>query len=199
MPLNVAGPWRAIRFGWTRMNRNLETARLLLRPFALSDASDVQRLAGNRAIADTTLNVPHPYEDGMAEEWISTHQPGFEAGEQAVFAATLKAGGDLIGAVGLTIVSEFDRAEMGYWIGVPYWGHGYCTEAARRILEFGFCDLELNKIHASHLDRNPASGRVMQKIGMSHEGIARQHVKKSDKYEDLVLYGLLRDEWVRRQ
>ena len=56
----------------------LETERLVLRPFGLHDAADVQRLAGDRAIADTTLNIPHPYEDGMAEEWIFKHQDAFD-------------------------------------------------------------------------------------------------------------------------
>jgi len=174
----------------------LETDRLLLRPFVLSDASDVQRLAGNRAIADTTLNVPHPYEDGMAEAWISTHQPEFEAGEKAVFAITLKAEGELVGAVGLQVDQSFERANLGYWIGEQFWGLGYCTEAATSVVEYGFAELRLQRFHAEHLERNPASGRVLQKIGMLKEGTARQHIKKWGKFEDLVLYGLLRNEWV---
>ena len=174
----------------------LETDRLLLRPFLLSDASNVQRLAGNRAIADTTLNVPHPYEDGMAEAWISTHQPKFQVGELAVFAITLKADSELVGAVGLRVDQSFDRANLGYWIGEPFWGLGYCTEAATSIVEYGFAELELHRLHAEHLERNPASGRVLQKIGMLKEGTARQHTKKWGKFEDLVLYGLLRNEWV---
>ena len=173
----------------------LETERLLLRPFEPSDAWDVQRLAGDRAIADTTLNVPHPYEDGMAEEWISTHQPGFEAGKLANFAIVLRASGELIGAIGLRIVRRFERAVLGYWIGRPYWGNGYCTEAGRAILEHGFGTLKLNRIHASHLTRNPASGRVMRKLGMAHEGRARQHVRRWDAFEDLEFYGILKAEW----
>ena len=177
----------------------LETERLLLRPFLLSDASDIQRLAGNWVIADTTLNVPHPYEDGMAEAWISTHQPRFEAGELAVFAITLKADSELVGAVGLRVERSFDRANLGYWIGEPFWGLGYCTEAATSIVEYGFTELKLQKLYAEHLERNPASGRVLQKIGMSKEGTARQHTKKWGKFEDLVLYGLLRNEWEGRE
>jgi len=92
----------------------IETERLILRPFELSDAKDVQRLAGDWAIADTTLNVPYPYEDGMAEQWISTHEQKFEAGELANFAIVFRAGGTLIGAIGLRIVQRFDRAKLGY-------------------------------------------------------------------------------------
>ena len=81
----------------------LKSDRLMLRPFELVDASDVQRLAGNRTIADTTLNIPHPYEDGMAEEWISTHRPKFSSGEIAIFAICRISDSQLIGAIGLTI------------------------------------------------------------------------------------------------
>jgi len=174
----------------------IETERLLLRPFVMSDAKDVQCLAGDRAIADTTLNIPHPYEDGMAEEWISTHQPLFEAGELSNFAIILNNTDRLIGAIGLSIVTRFERAELGYWIGRPYWKNGYCTEAGHAVIRYGFSVLKLNRIHASHLTRNPASGRVMQKLGMKHEGRARQHAKKWDKFEDLELYGILRDQWI---
>jgi RimJ/RimL family protein N-acetyltransferase len=177
----------------------LETERLLLRPFMAHDAADVQRLAGHRAIADTTLNIPHPYKDGVAEDWIATHASSFASGTFANFAITRRYGGDLIGAIGLAIERRFDRAELGYWVGVPYWGRGYCTEAARAVVAYGFSTLDLNRIHATHLARNPASGRVMQKLGMTHEGIARGHVLKWGIYEDLVLYGLLKETWLSRR
>ncbi|MBI5116312.1 GNAT family N-acetyltransferase [Candidatus Poribacteria bacterium] len=175
----------------------LQTARLNLRPFDLSDARDVQRLAGEKAIADTTLNIPHPYEDGMAEEWISSHQPKFEAGELANFAIVLREDRALIGSLGLVICQRFDRAVLGYWIGRPYWNNGYCTEAGQAILQYGFETLNLNRICASHLTRNPASGRVMKKLGMIHEGHARQHAKKWDIYEDLEFYGMIRADMIR--
>ena len=173
----------------------LETTRLLLRPFRTSDADDVQRLAGDRGVADTTLNIPHPYEDGMAEKWILNHRDWFERREQAVFSITLRSDGTLLGAIGLRITPDDQRAELGYWIGKPYWGQGYCTEASRAILDFGFEHLELNRICAHHFARNAASGRVMQKLGMTHEGHLRQHVKKWDAFEDLELYGILRSLW----
>ncbi len=173
----------------------LHTERLILRPFESSDAGDVQRLAGDFEIADTTLNVPHPYEDGMAEDWIATHQPQFEAGALCAFAITSAETGELIGAIGLRINANFNRAELGYWIGRPYWNNGYCTEAAHAMLEYGFIELGLNRIYATHLTRNPASGQVLRKVGMAYEGRARQHVKKWDTYEDLELYSILASEW----
>ena len=177
----------------------LETERLLLRPFALTDAPRVRELAGDPAIADTTLNIPHPYKEGMAEEWIATHLPKYRTGEQVDLAITAKESGDLVGAIGLNIDQRFQRAELGFWIGRGFWNRGYCTEAARAVIEYGFRHLSLNRIHAHHFGRNPASGRVMVKIGMSREGLLREHVLKGSRFEDSVAYGILRGEWEARR
>ncbi|MEZ5360062.1 MAG: GNAT family N-acetyltransferase [Candidatus Zixiibacteriota bacterium] len=174
--------------------RKITTERLILRPFTLTDAPDVQRLAGEPEIADTVLNIPHPYKDGMAEEWIATHEPNFRDGKLANFAITTKDTGDLIGAIGLVINKQFNHAEMGYWIGRPFWNGGFCTEAARAIIAYAFDDLQLHKVHAHYMIRNPASGRVMEKIGMVREGLLREHVLKDGVYEDIVCYGIVRNE-----
>jgi ribosomal-protein-alanine N-acetyltransferase len=177
----------------------LETERLLLRPFTMADAPEVQRLAGDRDIASTTFYIPHPYEDGMAEEWITAYQKRFDRGEQVRFAITNRKGRHLIGAIDLWAINEqHERAEIGYWIGKPYWNQGYCTEAADAVIKYGFEILRLNRIYATHINRNPASGRVMQKIGMKHEGHLRQHAKKWGNYEDIETYGILRSEYRTR-
>lgn len=173
---------------------NLKTERLVLRPFSLKDAPLVQQLAGDLAVAETTLNIPHPYGDGMAEQWIRTHQPDFEQGKSVTFAIALHETDAVIGAISLRI-ERFNRASMGYWIGTPYWGKGYCTEAAQAVIAYGFNELELNKIYATYLPRNPASGRVMEKAGMRYEGHLRQHVLKNGVYEDLKLYATLREDF----
>ncbi len=173
----------------------LETERLILRPFDPRDATEVQRLAGDRRIADTTLNIPHPYEDGMAEKWISTHEGAFEKGERLTLAITRKANGHLIGAISLMRIFKDHQAELGYWIGKPYWKQGFCTEAAKAVLRHAFTQLDLIRIHASYITRNPASGRVMQKLNMKHEGTLRQHAAKWGKCEDLAVYGILKEEW----
>ena len=175
----------------------LETPRLVLRPFRKSDASPVQLLAGSWDIADTTLNIPHPYEDGMAEQWIETLAPGYEAETLATFAVVLRDSDELIGAVGLRVDRNVNKADLGYWIGKPYWNLGYATEAARAVIAAGFGVLGLNRIYAVHLARNPSSGRVMEKLGMLPEGTARQDTMKWGKYEDLVSYGVLREDWMQ--
>jgi RimJ/RimL family protein N-acetyltransferase len=171
--------------------------QVLLRVFQLSDAADVKKLAGNRAVADNRLSIPYPYEDGMAEQWIASLGPRIDRGELASYAITKNPGGELVGAISLQIHREFDRAALSYWIGEPYWGLGYCTEAASLVVAHGFEKLRLNRIYATHVPQNPASGRVLQKIGMRLEGQQRQHRKNRGRYEDLVLYGLLREDWSR--
>jgi [ribosomal protein S5]-alanine N-acetyltransferase len=172
----------------------LDTPRLLLRPFLPGDAADVQRMAGDRAIAATTLLIPHPYEDGMAEEWIATHAEDFQRGLGAVWAVTHKTQGFLIGAVGLSIKAEYKKAELGYWIGRQYWSNNYATEAGKAVLNYAFNDLALNRVVARHLGRNPASGRVMQKLGMTYEGCMRQDVIKWGQADDILVYSMLRGE-----
>ena len=172
----------------------LETQRLILRPFTLEDAPIVQRLAGAYEVAATTLNMPHPYQDGMAQQWISSQRAKHEKGEVVDFAIVIREGRLLCGAIGLGIDKRNNNAELGYWIGVPYWGQGYCTEAAKEVLSYGFKSLNLHRIHAAHLNCNPASGRVMQKIGMSYEGCSREHFCKWGQFHDDLRYGILASE-----
>jgi RimJ/RimL family protein N-acetyltransferase len=173
----------------------LRTARLLLRPFVVDDALAVQLLAGAREVADTTLHIPHPYPAGAAEQWIATHPATWEAGTGVTYAVTDAGNGVLMGAVALTIDPAHERGELGYWLGVPYWNRGYCTEASRAVVDFGFTQLGLHRVQARYLTRNPASGRVMQKLGMQPEGVHRHAMRKNDRFEDLAMYAILADEW----
>lgn len=185
------------KYQWdeTRQYPSIETGRLILRGFDIGDSGDVQCLAGDKSVASTTLRIPHPYEDGIAEKWIGTHQEEFAQGKLVNFAITSREQGYLIGAIGLTINKEHKNAELGYWIGKPYWNNGYCTEAAKAVLRYGFEVLDLNRIHAHHFKRNPASGRVIRAIGILYEGRLRQHLKKWDKFEDVEAYGILKEDY----
>lgn len=170
---------------------SLETQRLILRPFALSDSARVQELAGDRRIYATTQNVPHPYEDGMAEAWIASQASTFANQRGVDLAITLKVSGDLIGAIGLVATPRHQRAELGYWIGHAYWGQGYCTEAAKAIIHYGFSVLHYHKITSCHIESNPASGRVMEKSGMQREGILVDEVFKDDRFHNVHTYGII--------
>lgn len=172
----------------------LTTPQLILRPFQLSDARDVQHLAGAAAVAEMTLNIPHPYVDGAAEAWIATHQAAYNDGAAVTFAITTKHNA-LRGAVSLQLTRAHSRGELGYWIGQPYWGQGLATEAVQRVLQYAFEDLNLNRVQASHLPRNPASGRVMEKVGMTREGLHRERYLKDGRFEDVVQYAVLKREW----
>jgi len=168
----------------------LTTERLVLRPFSPSDADAVQRLAGEPEVADTTLSIPHPYLDGMAKAWIATHETAWTRNESATLAVT-ETGEGLVGAISLRIELAQRRAELGYWIGRPYWGRGYATEAARAMIAWGFAHVGLSRIYAHHMTRNPASGRVMEKIGMQYEGTLRHHFFRGGVAEDVAIWGIL--------
>ena len=176
--------------GCMKLQETIRTERLILRPFTLTDAPRVKALAGDQRIYETTLCIPYPYEDGMAESWISTHQRCFYEGHGVVFAICLSSG-FLIGAASLSRAGLYNRAELGYWIGVGYWNNGYCTEAARAIVGYGFETLGFHKISGRHIAGNHASGRVLEKIGMVLEGVLRDDVVKDDKYVTVKLYGMV--------
>lgn len=173
----------------------LQSERLTLRPFNLSDAKIVQALAGTKYVAKTTLYIPHPYEEGEAEKWINTHEEDFIKNKAVTLAITDKEEKHVIGAITLGLNKIYDHGEIAYWIGKEYSGKGYCTEAARRLIRYGFKEENLNRIYARYMDNNPASGRVMEKIGMKYEGTLKQHVKKWGEYYDLFHYGLLKSEY----
>lgn len=175
----------------------IETERLILRPFELSDSKSVQELAGDSRIAETTLNIPHPYEDGMAETWINTHKDNLNSGKIITYAIEKKDTKELIGAIGLVINKIHKKAELAYWIGVPYWRKGYCTEASKSIIAFGFEELNLNRIYALAMEINAGSWKVMEKVGMKYEGTRKQDVVKNGLPMDLRSYAIIREEFYR--
>jgi ribosomal-protein-alanine N-acetyltransferase len=171
----------------------LRTSRLTLRPFDDADAPAVQQLASAYEVALNTLSVPHPYPEGAAAEWIALQRE--EIGKGTLHNFAVDDGAQAVGSIGLMIKADA-IAEIGYWIGVPFWGRGYASEAAAELVRYGFEDLALQRIYAGYYARNAGSGRVMQKVGMIYEGTLRRHVCKWGEYVDVVYYGILRDEWL---
>lgn len=172
----------------------LTTARLVLRPYALADAPAVHAFVSDRELASTTAAIPHPYPQGGAEAWIATHAARHASGEAIILAITLWETGELVGSIEIRLVPTHRRGELGYWTGRAHWGRGYATEAADALLRWAFDTLDLHRVHAAHLGRNPASGKVLRKVGMRHEGRLRSHFDKWGTMEDLEIYGILAGE-----
>jgi RimJ/RimL family protein N-acetyltransferase len=169
----------------------LQTQRLTLRPYTFSDLTALLPLIGAREVAATTLRIPHPYSEGDARDFIAATQEDFTTGNELRLAVIVRESDCLCGGVGLRIEAEHRRAELGYWIGRPYWGNGYATEAARAMVKHGFETIGLHRIFAGHVADNLASARVLKKIGMRHEGCQRGHNLKWGEFLDLELYGML--------
>lgn len=170
----------------------IQTARLTLRSYTSADIPDLVRLAGAREVAATTLRIPHPYTEQDAKDFIEAYAA--KTAPETRFAITVTSDGQLCGGIGLRVDAPHQHAELGYWLGVPYWGQGYATEAARAILEYGFQTLGLHRIYASYVPHNVASGRVLQKIGMRREGLMRSHICKWGEFQDLECYGMLKTD-----
>lgn len=174
----------------------IRTARLLLGTFESGDAPDLQRMAGAREIADTTVAIPHPYGLDHALAWIANQRRESVRGRATNFAIRLLPGSPLIGCASLRDIDlEHLQAELGFWIGHQWWGQGYATEAAAAVIRFGFDTLGLNRICAHHMARNPAAGQVLLHVGMSREGLLRERVKKWGVHEDVAVYAILREDW----
>jgi [ribosomal protein S5]-alanine N-acetyltransferase len=177
-------------------NYTLETERLILRAPSLADVGTIKVIINHPDIAKMTLNIPYPYPDTAAIEWISN----LESSEaiRYNFLITMKDNGAVIGGIGLHPHERFKRAEIGYWLGLDFWNKGYATEATRRIIDFGFEALGLERIQAGYLPENPASRRVMEKAGMQYEGTLRNYVQKADTNYDLGYCAIIRQDWLKR-
>lgn len=168
----------------------LRTERLILRPWAAGDEVRLADLANNRKIWINLRDVfPHPYTLTDAEEWIE-----MTADENPVQNFALTCDGRLIGGLGLESRAELARKTMrlGYWLGEPYWGMGYATEAVRSAAEYAFATFEIRRIEAGVLEWNPSSARVLEKAGFVLEGRLRKAATKDDKTVDVLLYALVR-------
>ena len=175
----------------------IETNRLVLGTLETTDIPLIVKYASNKNVSDNTQNIPFPYSEKDAAKWINLAREGLKNKTNYIFAIRLKSHATFIGGIGLTIDQKSLRAEMGYWIAEPFWNTGYTTEAAEAIIKFAFEELGLNKITSSHFEKNPASGKVVIKCGMTQEGILKEHIYKSPAFHTLVLYGLTRADYTK--
>ncbi|MBV9570319.1 MAG: GNAT family N-acetyltransferase [Alphaproteobacteria bacterium] len=147
------------------MNDELESERLLLRPMRAEDVPQIAALMADYDIVKNLSTAPYPYTLADAEAFFARQREAKADGEKHDFAIVEKSGGGLIGKIGMC--AKEGVFEIGYWIGKPYWGRGFATEAARRVLAFGFGELKFERIVAGWFEDNPASGHVLDKLGFT--------------------------------
>ena len=143
----------------------LETERLLLRKPTLADVKAIARLANDRRIADNTRRLPHPYSDRDAIEFVRATAAG---ARESVFLIESDSGP--IGMVGIDW-REQDAPELGYWLGLDYWGQGFATEAARAVIDFTFEEFDTEQLIAGARVSNPASRNILEKCGFQWSGV----------------------------
>lgn len=168
---------------------SLQTNRLTLNQPQIADIPVLIDLLGDPQIAATTASIPHPYYEKDAIHFLNRSYKSWEQGTAYIFAIRDQQQ-QYIGGIGLHLQKASEKAEIGYWIGVPYWNKGYATEATQAILKFGFEELKLNKIFASHMLDNPASGKVLIHNQMIQEAILKDEFKKNGVFKTLVQYRL---------
>jgi RimJ/RimL family protein N-acetyltransferase len=168
----------------------LETKRLALRAPRLEDAKTVAMLADDRRIAENTARIPHPYRLGDAENFIAGAN---KADGDTLFLVTLR-DGTTIGACGVTQPND-EAPELGYWLGVPYWGQGYATEALHALVDYAFADLGHDALQAGARVTNPGSRRVLEKCGFQWTGVGLYRIRAIKSSAPIDRFRLERRVW----
>ena len=177
----------------------IRTARLTLRKIETTDADMMfKNWSGDDEVSRYMRWPTHKNAD-ETRETIQNWFEGYQSNNRYHWGICLR-DGQMIGSVGVIMTAEYDfKAEIGYCIGRNWWGQGYTSEAVKAVLDYMFQNTDIERIEAYHSGQNPASGRVMAKAGMTHEGFARHKYKNRDGFQDCHLYGIIREEWEGRK
>lgn len=166
-------------------NIRMTTERLVLKPAGIEDKSRLVQLLGDPRVSENLSNVPHPYTEQDANDWLRL-LPDRRATVN-IFLAN-----DLIG--GVSLVAQPDGLyELGYWLGVAYWGQGFATEACQAMLNYAEDHLQYNLIRATVYQDNPASMRVLDKIGFHRVGSSLVFSPSRQKDVPMFLYEYHKD------
>ena len=182
---------------------NLETERIILRTLTMDDAGEVfKNLSSDPNVTKflpyTTLETKEATED-MVSTWLFALKDAKSDDRNKILAITLKTTGELIGVIDLIETdAEAKSFETSYQIGKPWWGHGYAAEALEKVIDYAFETLGINRIWGVYDPRNANSGKVMEKAGMTYEGLHRQYKARGGKLVDRVYYGIIREDRSRQ-
>ncbi len=172
----------------------LETPRLRLRRMKISDAKDMYEYACREEVTEYLLWSPHP-DVYYTEAYLRSIQKQYKKGDFYDWALIYKPTGKMIGTCGFTSFDlRHNKGEIGYVLNPAYWNRGLATEAVERVLRFGFETLSLHRLEARYMAENTASRRVMEKCGMTFEGVLRHWMLVKGKYRDIGICAIVRKE-----
>ena len=172
----------------------LETPRLVLRRVAMSDARDLYAYGRDPEVARHVLWEPYRSE-ADARSYVRFLQRQYRGDQPSSWGIVYKPHNKMVGTIGFMWWNhDHNSAEVGYSLAREYWNHGLMTEALRAAIRFGFDEMQLHRIEAQHETSNPASGRVMEKVGMRKEGVLRGRLYNKGRFVDVALYAILRGD-----
>lgn len=175
---------------------SLETPRLSLRELILSDWQAVHKYASNPEVVKYLPFGPNTIKDTKKFLYRNLGHQQTQPREHFILAVTLKDYGELIGSGRISITNvENKEGSIGYSLNQDFWGHGYATEVAAALINFGFKQLQLHRIYATCDPENLSSARILEKIGMKQEGYLREHYLIRAEWRDSLLYAILDHEW----
>lgn len=176
-------------------SKNLITKRLVLRKFTVDDYNDMfNNWASDENVTRFLTWAPHESPEStrqMLEGWCKAYE------NNSAYNWAMEFEGQVIGNISVVSISDkSEYAELGYCMGRKYWNKGLMTEAAQAVIDFLFSEIGVHRVSIAHAVKNPASGRVAQKCGLTYEGTKRECFKSSiGEFLDISYYGILRDEW----
>lgn len=177
--------------------KTLETSRLIIRSLTAGDAENIQQALNDKRVSEQLSYTPHPYTIEMAEIWLKNVNFGMDRGNCCYWAICQKSDNKFMGTVGTSLFPDQDNAELHYWMAYPFWSKGYCTESSKRVITHVFEDIKAFRLQVTHREQNIASKSVILKCGFTLEGNLRGALKRFGKYENVMYYGLLRDEYFK--
>lgn len=178
------------------LKKSFNTERLYIREYKKEDLDVFLHVIRQPEIYATTYGIPKEYSRARGKRWLKTIKRNKFYGTAFEFAVFLKSENKYIGNVGLINISPLhNKADISYYIDIEYMNKGYAAEAASEMLRYGFEELGYNKISGVCMNCNPASRRVMEKIGMVYEGTLRGDMLKDGAYYDIDRLSIMRTEY----
>jgi 8-oxo-dGTP diphosphatase len=174
----------------------LRTERLVLRPLEPTDAGAIHRLVNDWEVVRMLTRLPFPYPRPLADDWIASTAKQMADGSAYHLAITGDEGGRemLIGCIGLRLDEAPGAADLGYWVGRRYWGHGVATEAAGRVASWALANLPIDRVRAKVLLDNPASAAVLRRLGFRETGQGTEEVLARGGKQPVTIFEAGRDD-----